>query len=159
MRWSTLPVVATLTLFLAAPLVAQEEAGQAEGAAGDHAGPDFTAMYADYTAAFNAGDMDGVLSHYAEEATAMFQGGPAMAGHAEMRPRFEEFFAAGAQIALHPGEQKVMGHMAVDQGHYVITMEVEGESVNLSGYYMGLMHEHDDGWKFVRIVSNSDQER
>ncbi len=180
MRLFSVLAVPAVTLFMAAPLAGQEAAeaaDQAEDAAhaeaADHAehaegaehghdamaeGPDFEAMYASYTAAFNAGDLDGVLSHYAAEATAMFQGGPATTGHAEMAPRFEELFAIGAQLAIHPGEQHVMGHMAVDQGHYVLTMEVEGETVTNSGYWMGFLHEHDDGWKFVRLVSNSDQE-
>ena len=177
MRWFSVLAVTTVALFMAAPLVAQEaaeaaahaeDAGHAEaaehaehadGAEHGHAMVDFSAMYASYTAAFNAGDVDAVLSHYAEEATGMFEGLPAATGHAEMRPRFEELFAMGAQLELHPIESHAKGHMAGDAGRYVMTLQVDGETVTRSGYWMGLLHEHDDGWKFVRLVSNSDQER
>lgn len=143
----------------AAHAEAAEHAEHAEGAEHDHAAVDFSAKYASYTAAFNAGDVDAVLSHYAEEATGMFEGLPAATGHAEMRPRFEELFAMGAQIELHPIESHANGHMAGDEGHYVLTLQVDGETVTRSGYWMGFLHKHDDGWKFVRLVSNSDHER
>ena len=116
-------------------------------------------MYAGYTAAFNAADLDGVLAHYAEDATGMFEGLPAVTGHAEMGPHFEELFAMDAQIELHPIETHGKDHMAGDEGRYVLTLEVEGETVTRSGYWMGFLHKHDDGWKFVQLISNSDQER
>ena len=78
-----------------------------------------------------------------------------MEGMMAIAGQFEDAFAAGAQIVLHPGDAMIMDDVALDHGHYVLTMDVEGETVTQTGYWMGVYKMVDGEWKIARGISNT----
>jgi ketosteroid isomerase-like protein len=143
-----------LVFFSAAPALAQD----ADGAMADAEASPLQALFDGFTVAYNAGDAHAVAALYTEEAATMYANQVRMEGPMAIAGQFEDAFAAGAQIVLHPGDSMIMDEMATDHGHYVLTMEVDGETVTQSGYWMGVYKMVDGDWKVVRGISNNDTE-
>lgn len=142
-------LAAALVLFSAVPALAQNPcAPMAEASA-------LQGVYDGFTAAYNAGDAHALAALYTEDAATMYANNARMEGMMAIAGQFEDAFAAGAQIVLHPGEAMVMDDVALDHGHYVLTMDVEGETVTQTGYWMGVYKMVDGEWKIARGISNT----
>ena len=144
-------LTAALVLFGAVPALAQNPC-----AAMAEASP-LQGVYDGFVEAYNAGNAHALAALYTEDAVTMYANQTRTEGAMAIAHQFEDAFAAGAQIVLHPGDAMVMDDVALDRGHYVLTMEVEGETVTQSGYWMGVYEMEDGGWKIVRGISNTDQ--
>ncbi|MEN8144089.1 MAG: nuclear transport factor 2 family protein [Gemmatimonadota bacterium] len=143
-------LAAALVLFGAAPALAQNPC-----AAMAEASP-LQGFYDSWLAAYNSGDAHAMAMLYTDDAAAMYAHNARVEGPMAIVSNFEDAFAAGAVASLHPGDAMVMNDMAFDHGHYVVTMEVEGETVTQSGYWMGVYRMVDGEWKAVRGISNTD---
>ncbi len=125
-------LTAALVLFGASPALAQNPC-----AVTAEMSP-LQGVYEAFVSAYNAGDAHALAALYTEDASTMYANSTKADGPMAIVSNFEDAFAAGAELVLHPGDAMVMDDMAFDHGHYVLTMEVEGETVTQSGYWMGV---------------------
>jgi uncharacterized protein (TIGR02246 family) len=109
--------------------------------------------------AYNAGDVETIVSLYADDAVLM----PPHAGVANGKAAIREFIAkdsAGAKAAgvkLMPGAASagVNGDMGWESGSYTVT-DASGQTVD-SGSYLSVSRKVDGKWLYIRDTYNSDR--
>lgn len=109
--------------------------------------------------AYNTGDVETIVSLYADDAVLM----PPHAGVANGKAAIREFIAkdsAGAKAAgvkLMPGASSagVNGDMGWESGSYTVT-DGSGQTVD-SGSYLSVSRKVDGKWLYVRDTYNSDR--
>ena len=110
--------------------------------------------------AYNAGDADGVMKLYAEDAVVMPPGMPALFGHAAIR----EFIAgdsaaakaAGVMLTIEHGDSVgISGDIAWHTGPYSVS-DASGARID-GGSYMEALQKTDGKWSIVRDIWNSDK--
>ena len=110
--------------------------------------------------AYNAGDIDAIVAHYAPDAVVMAPGYPVATGHDAIRAMITTDSAAtraaGAKLVVSDGDTVgVSGDLAWHTGHYTAT-DAAGAVVD-SGSYMEVQQSIDGKWLIIRDIWNSDQ--
>ncbi len=113
----------------------------------------------DWTADYNAGNVDAVVARYAPDAIVMAPGNPAAAGTDAIRAVVEKESAAareaGVSIVLNDDDKVgASGNLAWHSGSYVVN-DGAGAVVD-SGNYMEVQQDVDGKWMIIRDIWNSD---
>ena len=113
-----------------------------------------TTAFEQAVAAANAGDVEGVLSVYADDAMSMSPNEPPISGKAAIRATFQATFSENTfQISASPDEVVVAGQLAVMRASFeeTITPQGEGEPIEMAGHWLIAWRMQSDGsWKFWR---------
>jgi len=120
-------------------------------------GPDveaITTVFEQAIAAANAGDVEGVLAVYADDAVSLPPNEPPASGEAAIRAKFQPTFAENTvRIATSQDEVVVAGDLAVMRISFeeTVTPKGEGEPIELGGHWLIVWRKQSDGsWKFWR---------
>jgi len=120
--------------------------------------PDITAMLAHSADAWNAGDLDGFLSDYADAPTTSFMaGGKPVYGSARIRANYAPRFEPGAQrdslwFENVAGRPLGPGY-ALATARFVLA---RGDSVTASGPFTLVLQRIDGRWKIIHDHTSSD---
>ena len=109
--------------------------------------------------AYNAGDVDTIVSLYADDAVLMPPHAPVASGKASIR----EFIAkdsagakaAGVKLMPGPASAGVNGDMGWESGSYTVT-DASGQTVD-SGSYLSVSRKIGGRWLYVRDTYNSER--
>ena len=119
-------------------------------------GPDVeavTAVLAQYTAAVNAGDPEGILAHFSDDAVSMPPDMPSLSV-GELRSLYEVMFGENTfQYTTQADEVVVAGDLAVIRAFYEETVTPRGEGVPFEqgGTWLIVLRKQSDGsWKLWR---------
>ncbi|MEJ2336635.1 MAG: DUF4440 domain-containing protein [Gemmatimonadales bacterium] len=159
---------AVLTGFLAATIACAPAADEGEPAAGDEVSLEadteadiatIDAMRGAFAEAVSAGDVDGMMIGYAEDAVQMPPNEPALTGKAAIRAR-SQANADQYEMALEnpAAEILVKGDWAILRGTYVFsgTPKADGEPIQDTGKYLVTWHRQPDGsWLVAHEIWNS----
>ena len=108
-------------------------------------------------AADNAGDLDGVMAFYAEDAILLPPNGTAVNGKALIRSRYEEGFRHFRfDIAFSSDETQVFGDWAFIRGAIrgrTIPKDAQPSRI-LNDKYIMVLHRGKDGWRIARLIWN-----
>jgi uncharacterized protein (TIGR02246 family) len=161
---------AVLTLFLAATIACAPAADEGEPAAGDVVSTDagtegdmeaIDALRSSFAAAMSAGDVDGVMATYADDAVQMPPNQPELRGKDAIRARHQEFMDLYELVLENPAEEIVVkGDWGILRGTYVIsgTPKADGEPIQDTGKYMVTWRRQADGsWRVAHEIWNSDE--
>lgn len=109
---------------------------------------------AKWNALLNAGDVDGLVALYTEDARVMPPNGAMKVGHAAVREEFGAMVAAGMTGTLTSIESKAIGDIAYNVGTY--ELQIAGETVD-QGKWIETWERGDDGqWRISNDIWNSD---
>ena len=113
-----------------------------------------------FAEAMTAGDVDGMMSNYAEDAVDMPPNEPALTGKAAIRARHEGFRDQYVIALDNPSEEiMVMGEVGILRGSYDITLEPreDGPVIRDSGKYLVTwLRQADGAWLAAHEIWNSD---
>jgi len=136
------------------------------GAAGRDAGADrraVAAASARFQAAENAGDLEEMLVHFADDLVILGPNAPAVTGAETVAAAMREFHGAFAVQVHYSGEEIVVfGDWAFDRGTYRFTLTPKsgGAPISETGKYLWRYRRHPDGsWKQSRVMWNSSDPR
>jgi len=160
---------AVLTGFLAVTLACAPAADDAEPAAGDVVSTEadteadmatIDAMRGAFAEAVSAGDVDGMMIGYAEDAVQMPPNEPTLTGKEAIRAR-SQANAEQLEMALEnpAAEIVVKGDWAILRGTYVFSgmPKADGEPIQDNGKYMVTWRRQPDGsWLVAHEIWNSD---
>lgn len=110
-------------------------------------------------AADNAGDLEAVLAHYADDAVLLPPNGPIVEGKDAIRERYRagfEQFRFDVSIAI--SETKVSGEWAFNRGatQGKLIPHDGGDAVTLNDQYLMILRRMPGGaWKIARLIWNS----
>lgn len=114
-----------------------------------------------YIKAQNAGDTEGLVALFADDAVLMPVNAPAASGknaiRSWMQSQHDQFSFA---LAVTQAELELAGHWAFTRGTYTmkITPKAGGPTIEDSGKYLNIVaHQPDGSWKLARHIWNSDQ--
>lgn len=117
------------------------------------------AFYPTWTEQVLAGDWEGMLELYAEDAVVMPPNHPALRGKEQVRA-FMRSFPRVTRAEFHVDEVDGYGDVAYVIGRYAMTLEPEGapEPVDDEGKYIEIRRRQPDGgWLMSRDIFNSDR--
>lgn len=107
-----------------------------------------------WVALLDAGDVEGLVELYTEDARIMPPNGETKTGHAAVREEFGGMIAAGLSGTLTSVESKAIGDIAFNVGTYELTSD--GETVD-TGKFIETWQRGDDGqWRISNDIWNSD---
>ncbi len=156
---------AVLTGFLVAAIACAPAADQGEPAAGDMVSTEadmeaIDALRGSFAAAMSAGDVDGMMFDYAEDAVQMPPNEPALRGTGAIRARHQAFLDQYEIVLENPAEEIfVTGDWGLLRGSYVISLtpKADGESIQDAGKYLVTWCRQPDGsWRVAHEIWNSD---
>jgi len=115
-----------------------------------------------YAATCNAGDFEGWISIWTDDAIQMYPGVPSRVGkeqiRAGMKPAFDQFIL---NIALTSDiEVKVSGDLGFACGTYLLSMtpKAGGDTIEFDGKYLSIFERQGDGsWKGTHDCFNSNK--
>jgi uncharacterized protein (TIGR02246 family) len=120
-----------------------------------------TQLPAKYAAAENAGDLDGMMAVYTDDAVRMPPNAPALIGQESIRSWTQANLDQNTyQLDNPPEEVQVSGDWAFARGTYTVTVtpKAGGESIQLEGKYLVVFQKQPDGsWKAARDIWNEGQ--
>lgn len=117
-------------------------------------GTPFSSRHADWQAAMNAGDPDGIAALYASDARLMPPNSEATIGHDAIKEMFGAMIEAGLAIELSPIETHSAGDTAYNVGTYTLTANGD---VTDRGKYIEVWRRGADGaWLMTNDIWNSD---
>jgi ketosteroid isomerase-like protein len=154
--------VAVLALALAAckPQAETEEAANARmSAEADSVKLGAAQMNVAFANDMKAGNVDSLMSFYADDATVMAPNAPAAHGTAAIRAAFNGMMAMGKPTAftLTSDEVSANGPMAIERGHYSWTMMgPDNKPMTDNGKYLVHWHRIGGKWKIVQDMWSSD---
>ena len=112
-----------------------------------------------WASAIAAGDLDSVMSLYADDAVSMSNGAPAAKGKAAVRESYAEFLKAKPRdITLTSGDASFSddGTVAYESGSFTGTLDGPGgKPAKMAGDYLAVWKKDGGVWKIVVEVSNS----
>ena len=115
-------------------------------------------MAANYAAAENAGDLDGIMAVFTDDAVRMPPNAPAIIGKESIRSLMQTNLEQNTyQLDNPPEEVQVSGDLAFARGTYTVTVtpKAGGESIQLEGKYLVVCQKQPDGsWKAARDIWN-----
>ncbi len=156
---------AVLTGFLVATIACAPAADQGEPAAGDMVSTEadmeaIDALRGSFAAAMSAGDVDGMMFDYAEDAVQMPPNEPALRGNDAIRASYEAFLDQYDIVLENPAEEIfVTGDWGILRGSYVISLtpKADGEPIQEAGKYLVTWRRQPDGsWRVAHEIWNSD---
>ena len=156
---------AVLTGFLVATIACAPAADQGEPAAGDMVSTEadmeaIDALRGSFAAAMSAGDVDGMMFDYAEDAVQMPPNEPALRGTGAIRARHQAFLDQYEIVLENPAEEIfVTGDWGLLRGSYVISLtpKADGEPIQDAGKYLVTWRRQPDGtWRVAHEIWNSD---
>ncbi len=114
---------------------------------------------ATFAAALNAGDLDGIMAGFTDDAVRMPPNAPAIIGKESIRSLMQTNLEQNTyQLDNPPEEVQVSGDLAFARGTYTVTVtpKAGGESIQLEGKYLVIFQKQPDGsWKAARDIWNS----
>ncbi len=156
---------AVLTGFLVATIACAPAADQGEPATGDMVSTEadmeaIDALRGSFAAAMSAGDVDGVMVNYAEDAVSMPPFVPALRGTDAIRASYQAFLDQYDIVLENPAEEIfVTGDWGFSRGSYVISLtpKADGEPIQDAGKYLVTWRKQPDGsWRVAHQIWNSD---
>jgi uncharacterized protein (TIGR02246 family) len=104
-----------------------------------------------FTAAFNAGDLDGLLALYEPDASVAPAPGEVVTGHAAIREVLAGFLALEGQISMQTLRVIPSGDVALLHGMWLLTgTTTDGNPLELAGKSAEIVRRQPDGsWRFV----------
>jgi len=118
------------------------------------------ALRGSFAAAMSAGDVDGMMFDYAEDAVQMPPNEPALRGTGAIRARHQAFLDQYEIVLENPAEEIfVTGDWGLLRGSYVISLtpKADGESIQDAGKYLVTWRRQPDGsWRVAHEIWNSD---
>ena len=115
---------------------------------------------ATFAAALNAGDLDGIMAGFTDDAVRMPPNAPAIIGKESIRSLMQTNLEQNTyQLDNPPEEVQVSGDWAFARGTYTVTVtpKAGGESIQREGKYLVIFQKQPDGsWKAARDIWNSD---
>jgi uncharacterized protein (TIGR02246 family) len=109
------------------------------------------------TAAFNAADVDAIVSAFLPDGELIDESGLLHRGHEELRELFSQYFAKfpGARLSLQIDSiRKVGDHIAIEEGTRFLTA---GDSAFAQVRYIATLSKQDGKWKLASIREFDDQ--
>jgi uncharacterized protein (TIGR02246 family) len=114
-----------------------------------------------YIKAQNAGDTEGLVALFADDAVLMPAHDPAATGkdaiRSWMQSQHKQFTF---ELTVNQTELEVAGHWAFTRGTYTLkaTPQPGGSTIEDKGKYLNIVaHQPDGSWKLARHIWNSDQ--
>ena len=115
----------------------------------------------EWTAAWNAGDVAGLLATYADDAVRMPPNGPTYSGKAAIEEAFTSFFEEfSGELDWPTDEIIVAGDWAFHRGTFTadLTPLGEGEVMHVGGEVLVIFQRQSDGsWKAAREIWTDDE--
>lgn len=111
------------------------------------AGESLEEASAQWAAAFNAHDVDGVLDVYSSDAMLLPPNEPPITGAENIRAMWAEFIAGGGSTTLETVTMKSSGDVGYHVGHYAM-FDTEGNTLD-EGKFTELWNLVDGEWKMV----------
>lgn len=115
----------------------------------------------EYDEAYNAGDIDRLLSNYADDAVRIPPNEPALIGkdviRANYKLSFDQFTGENDSVVV---DVKVSGDLAFVRGTWteISTPKAGGESLNLNGSWVAINQKQPDGsWKTICEIWSKEQ--
>jgi uncharacterized protein (TIGR02246 family) len=112
-----------------------------------------------YTSSMNAGDLDGWISLWADDAIQLAPDAPAVIGKEQIRAKYENIFPLFTfNMTIANEEVKISGDLAVSHGNYTVSMtpKAGGETIVIDGKYLSIEERQADGsWKIIRSCFNN----
>ena len=112
--------------------------------------------------AWNGKDMEGILAYYADDATLMTPGEPAMKGKDAMRKALQGMLAdtnLKLDFSAHRVEVAQSGDVAFSQGTYELTVtnpKTKKPIIDKGNYVTGYKKQADGNWKAVSDINTSE---
>jgi ketosteroid isomerase-like protein len=107
-----------------------------------------------------AGDLDGTVAYYADDASVLAPNAPIASDKQAIRAAWASLLGPGTSISWQAGKVEVArsGDLAYIQGPYQLTMkDPQGNPVNDKGKFVEVWKKQADGkWKVVADIFNSD---
>jgi len=121
----------------------------------------FQQLVSEWTAAFNASDVDAVTALYADDAVWMNEGAPAWLGESAIRDSFVQLFELGSYDSLDLVDEVIVcaQDCLIARGHWTEVFTPRGGSAQPreDGKLMWLIRRQPDGgWKIVWGIWNRD---
>ena len=109
--------------------------------------------------AFNAGDADGIVALYADDAVVMPPGATAVRGKTEIKAYFVKFIAesqsaGGVSFESGSSETGFSGDLAWHSG--VFSVRSKSGALLQTGKYVETWHRKDGKWQMIRDIWNTD---
>ncbi len=111
-----------------------------------------------YEEAYNLGQASMVADLHTDDAVMLSANSSVQMGREAISASLEQFMTAfSPTITISPSEQLTMGDWVLDRGSYTLALSLEGgDAANLTGNYMSLSRQTDDGLKLYRLAVNGD---
>jgi ketosteroid isomerase-like protein len=107
-----------------------------------------------FESAFNAGDVDGIVNLYHENARLLAPNAEMRQGHTAVRADFESMITAGLKIEFENVEVSVLGDLGQKIGLYTV-IAPDGSAVE-KGKFVELWKRIDGRWQITGDIWNSD---
>ena len=116
-------------------------------------------LRSDWTEAYNAGDIDGLVAMYADDYVDYPNNAPSTSGRAGARVKLEaQLTGMTASTVVTSEELQLLGDHAFDRGTFKATLvpDAGGDPVLVDGrYFVILRREADGSWRIARSVDNT----
>ena|SRR5437868_5607573 len=112
----------------------------------------------DFAAAASHGNVDGMVSFYADDAILMPPGAPVMNGKAAIRQFWSGLTSLGAIDAKLTTDDVIQsGNLAAETGHFELSITPQGapNPIKDNGKYLVVWRNDGGEWKIVRDIFNS----
>jgi uncharacterized protein (TIGR02246 family) len=111
----------------------------------------------DLSAAFNAKDIEKVMSLYAENSAFMPPNAPMLRGKDALKTYFDSLLAKGAtELTLTPVDVAGAGPLAYESGTYSISYGNNGKTVRDRGKYLRVLRNMNGTWRSEYTIWSSD---
>jgi uncharacterized protein (TIGR02246 family) len=151
--WTLFVVVA---LAYAGSAIAQSATGKGAAADADA----IRAVAKDYETTTNAGDLERWIQTFTEDAVLLPPDHPMMAGRPAIRDfaKRSYFDPFKMQLSFSFSDLTVSGDWAFAHGPYTLSLTPKdgGPAVQAKGKFVDVFRRSPNGWKFARIIFNSD---
>lgn len=106
-----------------------------------------------FVKAFNAKDLDAILTMYSDNSVFMPPNAPALKGREPLKSFYKEMFARGAvSFRMDPGDVGGHGPIGFQNGTYALTT---GDTRD-RGKFLFVMRKMGENWKFEHTIWSSD---
>jgi uncharacterized protein (TIGR02246 family) len=119
--------------------------------------PEIEAVNCDYSAAYNAGDIEALLRFLTDDAMTLSPDQAPVCGRAAHRDYFEAAFRREPrrQLALATIRSEHFGDVLYDAGTWTNTVTAaDGSEHSARGYYLGVYRKEQGSWKVVATTFN-----
>lgn len=154
------PTLLLVSMIACAPAAEQPEAVPGDVASTEADVAAIETLRADFVAAYNAEDVEKLVSLFTADAIRMPPDVPALSGSEELQGDFSrQFEMADFEVSIATDETGIAGDWAFARGTYgvKITSAEGGDPVEYTGKWINVMQRQADGsWKISHNIFNSD---